>query len=148
MKVSCPSGWSWLDSVTEMLRSDLISLLLTPFSEAKSWKPGSFPSSLCPNAAQLSMAVQWQVQPTDTWPLSTAPAVDDLPHRFRSSRIQVVLAARGAFLHVRAHPCASCGWFLCPPRSLTQRTGVGFPSEVLDPLGLLKLCRRWGQESH
>lgn len=31
VKVSCPSGWSLLDSVTEMLRSDLISLLLTPF---------------------------------------------------------------------------------------------------------------------
>lgn len=83
--VSGPSGWSVSVSVTEMLGYDVISLLLTSFFEAKSWKPGSFPSSLCPNAAPLSVAVQWQVQPTDTWPLSMAPAADDLPHWLSSS---------------------------------------------------------------
>lgn len=44
--VSGPSAWSLSVSVTEILGYGLISLLLTPFFEAKSWKPGSLPSSL------------------------------------------------------------------------------------------------------
>ena len=102
--VSGSSGWSLSVSVTEMLGYHLISLLLTPFFEAKSWKPGSFPSSLCPNAAPPSVAVQWQVQPTDTWPLSTAPAADDLPHRLSSSQIQALCYQPGGTGSKRCMP--------------------------------------------
>lgn len=77
---SGPSVCSLPVSSTEMLSSEFFSLLLTPFCEAQSWKAGNFPSWPCPNAVHLSIAVQWQGQPTDTWPLSMAPAADALPH--------------------------------------------------------------------
>lgn len=48
MTVPGPSGRSLSVSVTEMFGQDLLSLLLTPFCEARSWKLGIFPSLFCP----------------------------------------------------------------------------------------------------
>lgn len=69
-----------------------------------------------------------------------------LPKFRRFATSQVVLAARGACLHVRARLHASCRWFRSPPQSLTKGTRVWFPPGVSDPPGSLKRCRRWGQE--
>lgn len=80
--VSGPSNRSPPVSAAEMLGSELLSLPPDPFFFFfLSWKPGSFPSSPCPNAAPPSVAVQRQVRPPDTWPLGTAPAADGLLHR-------------------------------------------------------------------
>lgn len=135
--VSGPSGWSLSVSVTEMLGYGLISLLLTPFFEAESWKPGSFPSSLCPNAAPPSVAVQRQVQPTDTWPLSMAPAADDLPHWLCSSQIQALCYQPGGTGSERCMPA----WEGTSPR-LPQV--VSESSSVTDKRDTCLVPPRWG----
>lgn len=93
---SVPSGCSLPVFATGMLSSELLSLLLTPFCEAQSWKAGNLPSWPCPNAAHPSIAVQWQGQPTDTWPLSMAPAADALPHCPGASQFSHLAAGTGS----------------------------------------------------
>jgi len=130
---SGPSGCSLPVSATEMLSSELFSLLLTPFCEAQSWKAGNCPNWPCPNAAHPSIAVQWQGQPTDTWPLSMAPAADALPHCPGTSQFSHLAAGQVAPV-VRSCLHTLCRWWLSPPWSFAEGT------RAASPPGLPMLC--------
>lgn len=102
MTVPGPSGRSLSVSVTEMFGQDLLSLLLTPFCEARSWKLGIFPSLFCPMPLHRALRSKGRSGPRTPGPSARllqrriCRTGSALPESRRFAASQVALAARGA----------------------------------------------------
>lgn len=116
---SVPSGCSSPVFATEMLSSELLSLLLTPFCEAQSWKAGNFPSWPCLQMPLIrALRCNGRASPPTPGPsawllqLMLCRTALTLPN---SATLLLAPVARSC-------PHTLCRWWLSPPWSFAEGT--------------------------
>lgn len=127
-----PSGQSLSVSVTEMFGHDLLSLLLTPFFEARSWKLGLFPSLFCPVPLSRALRSEGRCSPRTPGPSARLPQL--FPNLPKISCQPGGTGSDRSLWAVRGHSPESQG-VLLEPSSVTENTCLGHPG-VCNPLGL------------